>query len=344
MEYFELLEQYNQLTNYQKDKINREVLDFIMLNNQIFNHRPIVCPHCMKETKLIKKGFSHHKQRYLCKNCNHKFTYDSHMITSYMKIGNDEFIEICRDTLTLVPIAQTASRLNRSIPCVFYNRHKFLSLLEDYIKNEEEKVSGTIEFDETYIHESNKGSQFTHRKARHRGEPAQHRGISKEQICIVTTSDRNTHEIFLAVGKSRPTKEIIHKTFDKYVDTKSIIYTDGTDAYDELAEVKNCKLVHLKGHESYNKVEHLNVVNCIHTMIKNNIRAYRGVATKYINRYASLFVFMRRFLDMDFNELNAQVSTLIKRIFKVTREEVRIYRLFQTHEEVLPSTGPLSLN
>ena len=54
------------------------------------------------------------------------------MITSFLKIDVDEFIEICIDTLTMVPIHKTAARLNRSIKCVFQNRHKFLSMLEKY--------------------------------------------------------------------------------------------------------------------------------------------------------------------------------------------------------------------
>ena len=50
---------------------------------------------------MIKKGFARSKQRYLCMDCYHKFTYDSHMITSFLKIDVDEFIEIYIDTLTI---------------------------------------------------------------------------------------------------------------------------------------------------------------------------------------------------------------------------------------------------
>ena len=151
---------------------------------------------------MIKKGYVRGKQRYLCmdRECYHKFTYDSHMITSFLKIDVDEFIEICIDTLTMVPIHKTAALLNRSIKCVFQNRHKFLSMLEKYLESEKIQLSGTIECDETYVLESSKGSSLKRRKARHRGEPSKFRGISHEQICIVTTTDRNAHEIFLAVG------------------------------------------------------------------------------------------------------------------------------------------------
>ena len=50
--------------------------------------------------------------------------------------------------------------------------HKFLTLLEHYLKEEDQILSGTIEFDETYLLESQKGKKTENRKARHRGEPS----------------------------------------------------------------------------------------------------------------------------------------------------------------------------
>ena len=166
------------------------------------------------------------------------------MITSFLKIDVDEFIEICIDTLTTVPIHKTAASLNRSIKCVFLNRHKFLSMLEKYLESEKIQLSGTIEFDETYVLEFSKGFPLKRRKVHHRGEPSRFRGISHEQICIVTTTDRNKHEIFLAVGQYQPTKAIIQDTFKNNITQRSIIYTDGTDCYNSLAECKNCEVVH----------------------------------------------------------------------------------------------------
>ena len=183
----ELITNFNKLTQSQQDRIQREIIDFCNLNDRLGDNRPYQCPYCHKKTKMIKKGFARGKQRYLCMDCYHKFTYDSHMITSFLKIDVDEFVEICIDTLTMVPIHKTAKRLNR---------HKFLSMLEKYLESEKIQLSGTIECDETYVLESSKGSSLKHRKARHRGEPSRFRGISHEQICIVTTTDKNEHEIF----------------------------------------------------------------------------------------------------------------------------------------------------
>lgn len=334
MKQSELLKSISKLSDSQRERIIREIKDYLMINEQLADTRPDVCPCCGKHTRLIKKGKQSGKQRYQCKTCGSKFVYDSHHITSCMKITHDEFIEICLDTITLVPIKETAARLNRSIYCVFNNRHKFLALLEKIVDEETDLVSGTIEFDEKYILESNKGSSPENRKSRKRGGKSNYRGISHEQVCIVTTTDRTGHEIFKAVGYAKPTSDIIADTFSKRIEEKSVIFTDGLTSYDKLAAERQCQIKHLIGYESYNKVEHLNTVNSIHSMIEKIIEFYKGIATKYINRYTALFVFMRRMLDTDRNEKADLLVQIIKNTnFTLRRKDIRTYNLFSSYSD-----------
>ena len=326
-----LLEQLAQLTENQRNQIIREIKDYIQMNDSLKSTRPTLCPCCNKEARFIKRGKLRKtkKQRYSCKECGHKFVYDSKTVTSCMKISQDEFIEICVDTLALVPVLETAARLNRTHKCIFLNRHKFLTLLEEFLNRENQTLSGTIEIDETYVLDSQKGITPTHRKARHRGEPSNYRGISHEQICLVTTTDRNAHEIFKAVGYAKPTSNIITDTFSERICEKSIIYSDGASCYDQLSEKTNCRIKHLKTNKSYNKVEHLNTVNCIHSIIKDAIKQYRGVSAKYINRYSSMFVFYRRYQGMDQNEITENVIRTIKLFFHtVRRSNISSYKTF----------------
>lgn len=329
----EILIAYSKLTRNQKDRIERIVRDYVSMNHQLKDENPDICPVCGEEhPKLIKKGFvgkDHKKQRFLhvSPNCNHKFVYDSKTITSWMKIGKDEFLEICMDTLNLVSIKTTAARLNRSINCVFENRHKFLCLLEEILKKEKTVVDGTVEIDGTYILESQKGSKEITRKARYRGGRSNFRGISHELTCIVTTTDRNQHEIFRAVSQGRPTTDIITKEFGSRIGKQSVLYTDGIQVYNEIARINKCEIKYLEGYESYNKVEHLNTVNSIHSMIDETIEKYRGIATKYMNRYASLFVFIRRYMEMDDNE---KIENLIGKL-KWFHCTIRRYSLKDSH-------------
>ena len=71
------------------------------------------------------------------------------------------------------------------------------------------------------------------------------------------------------------------------------MYVDGAACCNDLSKKAECKVKHLIGHESCNKVEHLNTVNSIHSMIRRNYAFYRGVATKYLNGYTARVLFMR---------------------------------------------------
>lgn len=303
MKQSELLKSIYRLTDNQKERLFKDIRDYLRLNDDIKQERPKKCPVCLKESKMIKKDKQCNKQRYLCKECNHVFVYDSHTITANMKISSDVFYQIVLDTLNIVPINKTAARLDLPIKTVFYNRHKFLTYLNEYLNNEDNNVlSGTIEIDETYVLESQKGIRNINRKARHRGEPSKYRGLSHEQLCIVTTTDRNGHEINSYVGNGKPTTNSINQSVKDKITNKSVLYTDGAFCYDQLASISGSSLVQLYDHNMYNKVEHLNTVNYIHSLIKNTLRKYRGVSSKYIQRYLSLFIFLRRYEDMDDNE------------------------------------------
>ena len=174
--------------------------------------------------------------------CEHKFTHDSHMITSFLKIDVDEFIEICIDTLTMVPIHKTAARLNH---------HKFLGILEKHLESEKKQLSGTIECDETYVLESSKGSSLKRRKARHRGESSKFRGIPMNKY-VSSPQKIEMHTRYFWQLVTPDQLKIIQDTFKDNITQRSIIYTDGTDCYNSLTECKKCKVVHLKGHQSYN--------------------------------------------------------------------------------------------
>ena len=64
---------------------------------------------------------------------------------------------------------------------------------------------------------------------------------------------------------------------------------DGSNSYNELLESKNCTKKVLISHESYDKFNHLNTVDSFHKLIEDRLQKYKGVASKYINRYNAFF-------------------------------------------------------
>lgn len=75
----------------------------------------------------------------------------------------------------------------------------------------------------------------------------------------------------------------------------------------------------LISHESYDKFIHLNTVNSFHKVIEERLQKYKGVVSKYINRYNALFVMQRETQEIDNTEKLQYVLLHLKNIYKITR-------------------------
>jgi hypothetical protein len=71
-----------------------------------------------------------------------------------------------------------------------------------------------------------------------------------------------------------------------------LVLCDGLKSYSSLGIEYGCSVKDVN-YET-DKFFHLNNVNCFHSFIKQKYDFYRGVATKYLNRYNALFSIMYR--------------------------------------------------
>ena len=68
-------------------------------------------------------------------------------------------------------------------------------------------------------------------------------------------------------------------------------------------------------------------------MIKKFYRGYRGVATKYINRYAALFSFAWKYRKLKGNALFTAVRSMMTKCkLSLTISEVENFRLFMPQD------------
>ncbi|WP_317414248.1 hypothetical protein [Holdemanella porci] len=75
----------------------------------------------------------------------------------------------------------------------------------------------------------------------------------------------------------------------------------------------------LISHELYVKFNHINTLNSFRKLIEKRLQKYKGVASKYINRYNALFVMQRETQEMDNTEKLQYVLFRLKNIYKITR-------------------------
>lgn len=135
-----------------------------------------------------------------------------------------------------------------------------------------------------------------------RGTPSKKRGISEEKICILTAVQRLGNCIARSFNVAKPRTEDV-TSFSKFIQDGSYIWTDGLSSYQKVLEDKNCESKILNTYKNYDKVNHLNNVNSFHSQIQAQYTSYKGVSSKYINRYNALFTLQREYMGMDSQEL-----------------------------------------
>lgn len=320
MTHKDLQKTLQQLSEYQLNQISQTAMRFLALNQELADIEPKSCPCCGDQSaRFIRKGYLRGKQRFQCKSCGRKFTYDSKQLTSNSQQSVESWLVVLEDTLSLQSLNSTAEKIGVCHSTAFHMRHKLLVYLEEAVAASA-PLEVLIEADETYMPESQKGTKVTQRKPRRHGESSGKRGLSNEQMCVCVATDRDNHVIARCVNRAKPSSENLVEALASHIAGESVLLCDGAASYNLLAEKTNCQKVSLVGHESYNKLYHLNTVNSLHSRFKEMMRKLRGVASKYLNRYAALF----SVLAMNTNRSVSETADHVRRSLRALHIAVTI--------------------
>lgn len=284
----ELLGYIKTLCEADVERIINFVLGIVTTNNQMPD-RPS-CPYCA-ETHVIKYGHRLGKQRFLCRRCNQTFLRTTNTLMAYSHFTSSVWADFIRDTLCCETLDQSAQKYGFCHETAFNMRHKVLMALEDLIEKQPVMLSGISEFDETFVLESYKGSSVPEeagRTARTHGAVASKPGISSEYVAICTGIQRDGGAIAKTVNRAKPSKEELNDIFRGHIADDTIALTDGLRSYSTLESLAKCAIINVNKEENKNFFN-LSTVNRLHSFIKESYARFRGVATKYLNRYNALF-------------------------------------------------------
>lgn len=234
-----------------------------------------------------------------------------------------------RDTLYSETMDDSAERFGFSHQTAFNMRHKVLMALQDMLEKDPVSLSGIAELDETFVLDCYKGApvpECTGRKARKHGAKAAKRGISNEYIAICTGIQRDGGIIAETVNRAKPSSDELKEIFNGHIAKDTLILTDGLRSYNVLETLAGCTVVDIN-HEACRGMFHLNTVNSLHSYIKKTYVHYRGVATKYINRYNALFSIAFRCANDMKDTLFAVLSSIGQTCYWHSVKDVRNYRL-----------------
>ena len=151
-----------------------------------------------------------------------------------------------------------------------------------------------VEADETNVLESRKGDRNIDRKARRRGDrnidrkarrrggKASKRGLSDEQVPILVAVDRSGTTACSVLPSV--TADSVQWALEPRIDDDILLATDGNNIYPPCANALGIK------HEALNRSAgervrgafHIQTANNRHCGIKDFLRDYRGVSSKYL--------------------------------------------------------------
>lgn len=287
----------------------------VMLGKHSMGSKPD-CPYCGSQN-IIRYGHKCNKQRFLCRECMRTFTTTTHTVMSNSHFPSEVWAEVIEDTLRGNAIDYTAKRLGLYHQATFDMRHKILMALQQMPEICNACLGEVSELDETFVLDCYKGKPLDDdisRKPHKHGAKAEKRGISSEYVCICTGIQRNGDAYAAAVNRAKPDDEELRAVFTGHIADATLVLCDGLRSYHILPTIADCAVKDCsKMSEDEKCFYHLNTVNGFHSFIKSRYNFYRGVATKYLNRYNALFSGVYR-----------NVASLIKRVKQALLEVSRI--------------------
>jgi transposase-like protein len=242
------------------------------------------CPHCASR-QIVKNGSADSLQRFKCRGCNKTFNAltGTPLARLHMRgkwIGQASAL---RDGLSL---NQVAERLNIAQSTAFRWRHRFLAVPKTV---QAQLLTGIAEADEAYFLKSAKGQRGLLRKARRRGGKASKRGTSKELVPVLIARDRagSTANFIL----ESTTGNMIGAALRPILPSDTVLCTDGSSALAAAARDLGVEHhpINVSAGVRVNGAWHIQNVNAFGSRLRDWMRRFKGVSSRYLDSYLGWF-------------------------------------------------------
>jgi transposase-like protein len=290
------IEQLSQLSRGQQEQVKRR-LDQVPGQAEVVKrlehlHQPR-CPVCQAEHPY-RWGRQAGLQRFLCRTCGHTFTSLSGTPLAHLR-HKEQWLNYTTALLQGLSIRASARQCGIDKNTSFRWRHRFLALPA---KTKPSRLQGIVEADETFFPYSCKGQRHLDRPPRQRGKQIHTPGTGKDQVAVLVVRDRSgaTADFKLAATDAQhlnpPLRDILAKD--------AILCSDGGAVFRSVAHTLGIthRPVNLSaGIRVVAGVYHIQNVNAYDSRLKQWMRRFHGVATKYLENYLGWRRWLERWGD-----------------------------------------------
>lgn len=268
---------------YLRNKIDhcsdlKEVCD--LLESRIENNPR--CPHCQSEN-FVKHGFRNDLIRYRCKACLKTFNALTNTPLARLR-KKDLWMSYSQCLLESKTLRKSAKSVKIALGTSFNWRHRFMAIAQ---KNETQLLSGIVEADETFFLKSQKGSRTLKRPARKRGGEPQKTPSPEELISVLIACDRSGHEAEYITGLASVSCLWLKENFTQHLDNQAILISKFTKSFTAFSHQQHIEHITVKASQlqPQKSIYHIQTVNAYKTLLKNWLKRFHGVATKYLDHY-----------------------------------------------------------
>jgi transposase-like protein len=239
------------------------------------------CPRCASN-HLYRWGRSAGLQRFRCRDCGKTFNVLSGTALARLR-HKENWLTYSQAVIEGASVREAAARCDIDKTTSFRWRHRFLRAPAN---QKAKQLHGIAEADETFFRESFKGHRQLGRKAHKRGQPARQRGTGTEKIPVVVLRDRHGETAdFRLAGTSTAH---IEPVLQSMIPADTILCSDGAASYRIASQ--RLGIVHRPvnlsaGIRVVDGVYHIQNVNAYTSRLKEWMRRFHGVATKYLEGY-----------------------------------------------------------
>lgn len=230
-------------------------------------------------------------QRYRCGGCRKTFT--NLTGTPFNRVHDKtKLLENAGCMKQLLSVREAAEQLGVHRNTAFRYRHLMMPFLE---KHQPVELSGVAEADEAFFRRSYKGQKSgLPRPAHKRGTRASKRGISREQVAVLTAISRGSRNSFIAILPSVPNAANVEAALRPVLRQDAVLVSDSASAYKTAAKALGVVVRQIPRGTHKLGPYHIQNVNALHSRIKDGMRPFRGVATKNLPLYLAWFRFFDR--------------------------------------------------
>ncbi len=242
----------------------------------------LACPRCGGHW-VVLYGKRKDVQKYRCNECGRYFNDRTGTPMAYTKLP-DKWPQMAKALQQSLTIRETAAYLDVCRDTAFRWRHRMLDGVQAAHRGD--KLSGIVEIGKTVFRYSEKGSRRLERKLRKRGARNPPHGSGKGRVYAVAARDRaNRTRSFLLV---RMSGKALSAAAGDAIAKGSVLCSERSRSYKTFAIISGLRHLGLNIRQGKLKVHgiyHLQSVSSYQARLKDWLRRFKGVATKYLPNY-----------------------------------------------------------